>query len=36
LGMAQPSLVNAIYRLRQPNRVTLNLKRDNALVVVSK
>jgi hypothetical protein len=29
--MAQPSLVNAIYRLRQPHRVTPNSKRDNAL-----
>jgi uncharacterized membrane protein len=32
--MAQPSLVNAIYRLRQPHRVTLNSKRDNALGVL--
>jgi predicted nucleic acid-binding protein len=32
--MAQPSLVNAIYRLRQPYRVTLNSKRDNALVAL--
>ena len=30
--MAQPSLVNAIYRLRQPHRVTPNSKSDNALV----
>ena len=29
--MAQPSLVNAIYRLRQPHRVTPNSKSDNAL-----
>jgi hypothetical protein len=29
--MAQPSLVNVIYRLRLPNRVTLIWKHDNAL-----
>jgi hypothetical protein len=31
-GMAQPSLVNAIYRPRLPHRVTLIWKHDNALV----
>jgi hypothetical protein len=31
LGMAQPSLVNAIYRPHPPHRVTLIGKYDNAL-----